>query len=96
MEVGGKDPMSTSTSRQLTSLWTYLSPWKVKTPLGKMMRHMYTTVCEGHALNFNHFVQLRLLSCMHDIALLFSTLHSMVRESFRPLRVQIHLYIKCY
>ena len=92
-EVRGKDPVSTSTTRQSTSLWIYLSPWKVETPQGNRMKHMCTDVCEGHALNFSHSVQLHLLSSMHDIALLFSTLYSMVRESFKPLRVRIHLHI---
>ena len=57
---------------------------------------MCTDVCEGHALNFSHSVQLHLLSSMYDIALLFSTLYRMVRETFKPLQVRIHLHIKCY
>ena len=60
------------------------------------MKHMCSDVCEGHVLNFSHSVQLHFLSSMHDIALLFSTMYSMVRESVKPLRVRIHLYIKCY
>ena len=95
-EVREKDLVSTSTTKQLTSLWTFLSPWAVETPQGSRLKHMCADVCESHALNFSHFVQMHLLSSIHDIALLFSILYSMVRERFKPLQVRIHLHIKCY
>ena len=58
--------MSTSTIRQLTSLWTFLCPWAVETPPSSRFRDACIDVCEGHALNFSHSVQMHLLSSMHD------------------------------